>query len=136
MTESTRDLWPADLGVISTVPPVAILREQAANLGRRTRGLLEGEIVSRPERHARGEHGYPFLHEFRVRAPAFGDYRYLLFDVRHGFALYPVSVRFKPTGEEYPANSEQELIDVLASLFSHPQTRRIIDALLSQIEAQ
>jgi len=113
---------------------VAILREQGEALERKTRGLLVGEVKSRPERHPRGGRGYPFLHEFRIRAPAFEDYRYKLLDVRHDFDLYPLSVRYGPTDEEYTADSEAEYLELLGNLFSHAETRRIIDALLLQIE--
>ena len=135
MSESGRDLWPGDLGVSDTLPPVAILREQAALLAKKTKGLLEGEVVSRAERRVRGGHTHDFLHEFRIRAPGFGDYTYSLFDVRHDYTLYPVSIRFHPVDEEYEAKSEDEFLRRLEQVFSDPETRTIIDALLLQIQA-
>lgn len=128
MAELTRNLWPADLGVSSLVPPVAILKEQAKFLSQSTKGFLEGEVVTRTER---GRNARPFLHEFRIRAPALGDYRYELFDVRHDFGLYPLSVRFFPTAEEFEASSEDEFLPVLRNVLSHPETRRVISALLA-----
>ena len=128
MAESTRDLWPADLEVPSLVPPVAILREQGALLSQKTKGFLEGEVVTRAERGRRAE---PFLHEFRIRATALGDYSYELFDVRHDFAPYPLVVRFHPTDEEFEASSEEKFLEVLGNVFSHPETRRVIGALLA-----
>jgi len=135
MASETHDLWPEDLATSTVVPPVAILREQAAALAKRTNGLIEGEVVSRPERHRPSEPGHPFLHEFWLRAPAFDDYRCKLLDLRHGFDLYPVSLRYKlDPQDEVQASTEADFKRVLAEVFSRPKTRQVIAALLSQIE--
>lgn len=133
MSTSTphRDLWPDDLGAIGVLPPVAILREQGELLAKKTKGLVEGCVVSRPER---GRAASPFMHEFFLRVPAFGDYRFGLFDVRHDFEFYPLSIRFSPTDEELIANSEEDFLERLRELFSRPETRQIIDALLAQVQ--
>jgi len=107
---------------------VAILREQAALLSQKTKGFLEGEVVTRAER---GRNARPFLHEFRIRAPALGDYRYELFDVRHDFGLYPVVVRFYPGDLELQADSEERFLHLLKEIFSYDSTRRVIGALLA-----
>ncbi len=130
MAESTRDLWPPDLGVPPLVPPVAILREQAALLSQKFKGFLEGEVVTRAERGP-SDRAHPFLHEFRIRAPALGDYRYELFDVRHDFELYPVIVRFYPGDLELNADSEESFLKLLKQIFSFDSTRRVIGALLA-----
>jgi len=130
MAESTRDLWPPDLGVSSLVPPLAILREQAALLSQKTKGFLEGEVVTRAERGPRNK-AEPFLHEFRIRAPALGDYRYELFDVRHDFELYPVVVRVYPADIELEADCEDKFLELLKQIFSYDSTRRVIGALLA-----
>ena len=136
MASETHDLWPEDLATSTVVPPVAILREQAAALARRTNGLIEGEVLSRPERHRPSDPAYhPFVHEFWFRAPAFDDYRCQLLDVLHGFDLYPVVVRYKLGPErEVHAETEDRFKEVLAGLFSDAKTREVIGALLSQIE--
>ena len=136
MASETHDLWPQDLATRTVVPPVAILREQAAALAKRTNALIEGEVVSRPERLRPSDPAYhPFVHEFWFRAPAFDDYRCQLLDVRHGFELYPVVVRFKLAEEpEVHAETADRFKEVLAELFRHSKTREAIAALLSQIE--
>jgi hypothetical protein len=133
MTPPTLDLWPDDLSVASEPIVAAILRQQGRALAEKTKGYLEGEVYSRPER---GKEAYAFLHDFRIHAPTFNDYRYSLLDVRHDFDEFPVSIRFKPTGEEYTACSEDEFVDRLKRLFSHPKTTQMIRTLLAQVEAQ
>jgi len=133
MADAKRDLWPNDLAAETEPAPLAILHEQAEVLKEKTNGMLEGEVYSRPER---GRQACPFLHEFRIRAPAFNDYRYSLLDVRHDFDPYPLSVRYKPAATEYEATSEEEYVSILAEVFSRPETKRVIQSLLAQIKAQ
>jgi hypothetical protein len=57
-------------------------------------------------------------------------------DVRHGFDDFPISIRFKPTGDEFTVRSEDEFVDKLKELFSHPRTRQVITTLLAQTDAQ
>jgi hypothetical protein len=88
MANAIPDLWP-DLEQSQITPPVAILREQAAALGKKTRYLLEGcvdtSVVKRPLEDTRS-----FRHRFLVVAPSLDGYSYELFWIEHGVGQYPV----------------------------------------------
>ncbi len=72
------DLWPQNLESLAPArAPVTILREQASLLGRKTKNLLEGEIVQVTPYKA--EEDAEFVYRFNIMAPALGDYRYGLF---------------------------------------------------------
>ena len=61
MAEQVMDLWP-QIEAVPVRTPVAILKQQAAMLGKHTNNLLEGRVAT--EAHPAG-----FLHRFRIRAP-------------------------------------------------------------------
>jgi hypothetical protein len=44
VAEASSDLWPEEIAVVTVRPPVALLKETAADLGRRTKNLVVGEI--------------------------------------------------------------------------------------------
>jgi hypothetical protein len=102
-------------------------------LAEKTRNLLEGEISTstRSDRIA---------HNFNIVVPALDDYRYELFRVSHAATLYPVSVEAGPlegdTNLFSPKSlaSEEAFVNWLKAVFSSPQTKRVVSALLSQVE--
>src|SRR5205809_6006843 len=122
------DLWPDDFGEADVVPPVTILRAQAAALAKRTKGLVEGRVSSQ------AEHQY-FLHPLALVAPALGDYSYSLLVLRHEIDLYPcsVSASWEPSWTE--TKDEDTLYSTLASVFSNPAAIRVIRALAAQSKA-
>jgi hypothetical protein len=89
MTEKNEDLWPPDLVIASIVTPAAILRAQAALLGERTKGVLEGVVET-------SSVGSDIYHRFVIKVPALGNYRYALFSVHHPVTLYPVFIDEEP----------------------------------------
>jgi len=127
MAAQIQDLWPQDLAVRKQRAPVAILRHQATLLGQKTNFLLEGRV------HTEGNEG-EFAHKFYIVAPALNDYSHLLFSIRHGITLYPLTLTV--TGEmDRPILDEGELLDALRARFESGTTRDIISSLLAQIEA-
>ena len=76
------DLWPENIAESNMVTPVAILREQAALLGDKTKQLVTGEVQTTTT-------GNMFVHSFSVAAPTL-NYRYELFRVQHPAAFYPL----------------------------------------------
>lgn len=128
---SRASLWPSDLVAPPTRPPLTILREQANLLGQQTQQIVEGEVRTT----ALGAQSDPvFRHEFILRAPALDDYRYTLFDVEHGIEFYPLTVMHplrNNTGTRQ-CNSEEEFVDALRGVFGHPETIRVVNALLAQ----
>ncbi|MGO8788726.1 MAG: hypothetical protein ACLQVL_15275 [Terriglobia bacterium] len=136
MVNAIPDLWP-DIEQSKVVPPVAILREQAAALGEKTGHLLEGRVNSRI-----GEDGN-FIHSFYVVAPTLDNYSYGLFSITHGADQYPVTVphprRMDPGRRPYPQTlkirSEKALVDYLREVLNSERTKRIVGSLLAQVRA-
>jgi hypothetical protein len=107
MTEKAEDLWPADLGIAPIVTPAAILREQAALLGEKTKGVLEGTVETLAI-------GVDVRHRFVILAPALGYYRYVLFQVHHSsITLYPVFVDEEPAMPQRALSSDFSLVERL-----------------------
>lgn len=150
MATQIRDLWPSDIPASAITPPIAILREQAQLLSKKTHGLLLGEIasttvrgpMSRPLEGSGAEmlgqalrtaYGLNMLHTFHIVAPALDNYRYALLSVRHDYYLYPAVLSFHPTGQDITANSEDEFQEQLAALLAHEETMRVLGSLLAQV---
>lgn len=136
MANAIPDLWP-DIEQSNVVPPLAILREQAAALGNKTGHLLEGEVKTRID-----EAG-SLIHSFYVVAPTLDNYSYRLFFMSHGADLYPVTAphlrRMDPGRGPYPPTvkikSEKALLDYLREALSSERTKRIVGSLLAQVKA-
>jgi len=101
------------------------MREQASLLGTKTRNVVEAEVETRTFPDDR-----MFCHNFVLVAPALGNYRYTLFQARHGMELYPVEFNFE--GEQRTAKDEERFVELLRSILANERTLRVIDALLSQ----
>ena len=125
MAEAIPDLWP-DIEQSQVTPPVAILREQAAALGRKTNYLLNGRVFTRTE-------GTRFIHEFEIIAPALDDYSYKLFSIEHGPDPYPVVVPTRPAVA--PIGSETELIGFVRDVLNSEKTKKVVGSLLAQVKA-
>ena len=137
MPNGTEDLWPADVGITTIVPPLAILRRQAAILGERTQHLLEGEVDTLAE-------GDQFRQLFYIAAPSL-DYRYKLFEVRHGVSGYPVYFSNEGRRQVFPAfgtasvpqelDTPEEFVKWLRQILNSEETKRVVGSLLSQVNA-
>ena len=135
MPDDTMDLWPDELATAERQPPVAILRTQAALLGRKTRNLVIGRVTTPSVGQAFFSHlaRTQFLYVFQLVAPALNDYTYDLFSIGHGVDLYPVELEFHAAeGTKIESASEEEFIQVLKGVLSAPETKRVIGALLAQ----
>ena len=116
MPDDTMDLWPDELATAERQPPVAILRTQAALLGRKTRNLVIGRVTTPSVGQTLFSHlaPTPFVYVFQLVAPALNDYTYDLFSISHGVDLYPVHLDFHAAGGTTTESaSEQEFIQVL-----------------------
>lgn len=122
------DLWPATFGSV-TLSPVAILREQAEWLSRKTAGAITGFVrtVSRVDGG--------FSHTLILRVPQLGNYLLELFTIQHKIPFYPVQILASclPNGEQ-EVLSEKEYLETLQLVLTHPSTVEIINALLSQVQ--
>src|SRR5258706_14676885 len=81
------DLWPADIAQVANKPPVAILKEQAALLGDKTKNLVTARVVLDEEQSP-----HAFSYDFFIVAPALQNYHYRLFSIGHNIDLYPVTL--------------------------------------------
>jgi hypothetical protein len=145
------DMWPKSIGQnIALKPPSAILKEQAALLGNKTKNIVTAEVKTRLESGPES-----FSYNFNLVSAAYG-YRYKLFQIGYGLDYYPVyfSVEgeiekvlsehlLKPTPDQaahgasrHPiAKSEEEFLEMLGKIFSAEKTIRIINALIAESEA-
>lgn len=85
MTAAIPDLWPPDVVGPPSVTTLAVLKQQAVNLGTKTQNLVTATVDSRQLQ------GNLFEHTFVVHAPILG-YRVPLFHVRHGIEPCPIEL--------------------------------------------
>jgi hypothetical protein len=121
MAQPIPDLWP-EIEQSQVVPPVAILREQAALLGKKTNYLLEGRVVTRTNSGR-------FFHSVYIVAPALDGYEYKLFDISHDERLYPVQINVASL------NSEQEFMEHIRDILNSDKTKSVVSSLLAQVKA-
>jgi len=136
------DLWPKDLALSKVRTPLAILKEQASLLGQRTGGLVTAEIRRYERPPAIRLEDTDFGYGFDVVAPALGGYRYRLFSIYHGIALYPVTIELddeamleidpESKGRAVAALDEAAFVRVLERIFKAKKARRVIEALWAQ----
>ncbi len=98
--------------------PAAILREQAALLGSKTRNVVEADITTFTL-------GSTFYHRFNLVVPGLG-YTYELFSISTGVSPYPVDVG------DTQMQTEQEFTEWLRAKLSSAETKKIINNLLAQ----
>jgi hypothetical protein len=131
MAQTIPDLWP-EIEQTQVVPPVAILREQAALLGKKTNHLLEGRVVTSTNISG------GFTHSFDIVAPTLDDYTYRLFSISHGVIPYPVETTEKDERGYFSSvslASEQELLDYIRKILNSDDTKKVVGSLLAQVKA-
>jgi hypothetical protein len=129
------DLWPTDLGTVTSTAPVTILKEQASLLGSRTKNIVKAKVQMTSWAPS------SFAYEFVLHAPALDNYIYRLFVVAYDVELYPVKFLLDGAVAEelglerrdsLSANNEQAFITNLSKIFATQKTRHVIHAILSQ----
>lgn len=127
----TATLWPADLGPQRISTPLAVMRKQARALEKLSNGWLNAEV-----RTAGSGNNAPLQHSFVVLAPYLGDVEFVLFSVRHGLMIYPLTIATNPHNNVagYECFDEAEFTDALREILAAESTTRIITALVSQSE--
>ena len=133
MASTIPDLWP-DLEQSQVIPPVAILREQAAALGKKTNYLLEGRVQTANVGEGK------FRHIFSIDAPALDNYTYDLFWIEHGADQYPVAAPsllpkdvFGPVTKTI--QSQDDLVDYIRRVLNSEKTKKVVSSLLAQVKA-
>lgn len=137
------DLWAEDIGLIAVKTPVAILKEQASLLGRKTKNLLVGEIT------AWSPSPCQFGYRFNISAPAI-NYKYSLFAIYYDINMYPMGMILdESVADELRLNerykdlvadqnkvtqiaSEEMLIEILGIILKSHRTKQVVNSLLAQ----
>jgi len=156
MASPIPDLWPEQIAETTEVSPVSILNGQAALLGEKTQGFVEGEVtyakippmspLSRDDSwgylSAIGElHEIPkaialkeptLVYSFYVKAPALDNYRFLLLTVLHGHKYYPSVLSYMITNESVRADSKDDFLHWLGEFLSRQETVSLIQSLREQ----
>jgi hypothetical protein len=145
--------WPDDIARPTAKAPVAILKEQASFLGKKTRNLVEVKIA--PNETYSG--GSTFSYDFNIVAPTL-NFSYGLFSIVHGIGLYPVFFKLDDSlfeevrlalGEGQPdkstdkvisrygkgvlAKSEEEFEGILKAILNSEKTKRVIRGIIAQV---
>lgn len=148
MTANQRDLWPIEI-TLEDEPqsPLAILKEQASLLGRKTGNVVEAKVSSdyyepslvrelkeygfKSTQMVPSDEGSYFVHSFSLTAPALGGYRYKLFEVIHPVTpYYPLEIRF--SDREIKAENEEQFVERLKTIFADEKTLKVINSLRNQ----
>lgn len=114
------DFW-GEIGAGEIRSPVSILREQAALLASKTNYQVTAKVDT-------STFYGKFTHAFELVVPAL-DYVYQLFAIDHDVNLFPVKVH----AEAVELKNEDEFRQWLQQKLSSPETRKIIQNLLSQV---
>ena len=116
------DFW-GDIVPTVVRTPAAILKEQAAFLGAKTKNLIEARVATEA---AFGE----IRHRFLLVVPALDHYSYQLFRIEHDVNLYPVTVESEPPVR---LDSERDFNNWLQAKLSSDHTKKIVGNLLAQV---
>jgi len=128
------DLWPDEIAVADEpTPPITILKQQAALLGRKTKNLVEAEVRTEVTDFQR-----ILRHTFLLIAPVVGLNQYPLLYVEHPVdRLYPATVKVNPADASssvrvIPTKDETEFKEQLKAVFADEATKRLISNLRAQ----
>ena len=140
MTAQT-DFW-GEIVPAQERTPLAILREQASLLGTKTKNLVEATVDTSVTPDGQ------FVHRFTLVVPSLSNYRFELFRIEHGLAIYPIAVApevlsaqsgrgavnllVNPLLMSSRLRTEPEFVDWLRRKLSSTETKRIIANLLAQ----
>lgn len=122
-----KKLWP-DIEGGEKESPVSILKEVASEVYDLTDGLLDAKVTTT-------YHNERMQHKLFILAPSMDDYSYELMIVKHAVSMYPVSVQYWDTdGEEVhkEAETKEKYLEVLEEALKSDETKRIIEALMTQ----
>ena len=97
-------------------------------MGKHTNNLLEEEVETKPW-------GVDLVHRFIIVAPTL-SYRYELFKVTHGVAVYPVVVSHPgPLSPDETIQDEEKFVNWLKNVLNSEYAKRILGSLLAQAES-
>jgi hypothetical protein len=134
MTQQARnkDLW-GDIPEVRELTPRDMMREQAAYLEQKTKGLVTAEIVIESEPVKKGTPNQ--TQTFYLVAPTM-NYWYELFSIyqKDVVKVYPVIFNFDDN-IHVEAHDETEFTDYLQKTLGSERTKRIVGSLLAQAKS-
>lgn len=130
-TQTTPDLWPADIGQdTGKLGPAAFLKSQAALLSQKTKGLVTAEV--RGEQDPRDG---KFVDNFYLVGPTI-NYQYLLFSMIYPIEFYPAELVAQfSVGNLMGAmiiENDAQLADEIRAIFNSEKTKNVIGAIIAR----
>lgn len=123
---STSNLWGDLPQPLIARTPLQILREQASELTKMTKGVLVGFV----RQQAVNREGFGF--ELSIRAPALNDYSITILAIQYGLQMYPLQVMDFFRNRESKCQDEASFLNALMGILQSSAVRNAISALLSQ----
>jgi hypothetical protein len=121
------DLWPDFQAPESINSPVFLLKEQAAKLQQKTKGLVRAGL--RPASAPDGS----FWVGFDLYSPALGEYTYHLFEVTYPPQFFPVTLTAADGSRT--AQTLDQFKALLESVLRSPRTKQVVEAIMAQATA-
>lgn len=115
---------------ITVKPPIAILKELAQILEKKTGGLLVGKVQQSVSK------GGDFTLEFFIVAPSLNNYTHAIFELQHDLTLYPLAASTYYENGVRQIQNQDELERLLKSIFSSSKVKPVINGLLAQIKSE
>jgi hypothetical protein len=113
-------------------PPIAILKELANALARKTKGLLVGKIE---QTTFSDDSKDEFILRFYITVPSLNNYRYEVFNITHDIDFYPLKIESSNGELSGKDKTPEELENTLKEIFLLSQIKKVINGLLAQIKA-
>jgi len=121
------DLWPDFQTPEAINSPVFLLKEQAAKLQQKTKGLVLAGL--RPASAPDGS----FWVGFDLYSPALGEYSYRLFEVTYPPQFFPVTLTAAYGAQT--AKTLDQFRKLLESVLRSPRTKQVVEAIMAQATA-
>src|SRR5262245_3344939 len=120
---SVVDLWPEFRAPEDVNSPIFLLKQQAAALERKTKGLVGAELKSAVTPDKR------FWVGFDLFSPALGEYSYRLFEVTYPPEFYPLT--FSGPNGDGVANDPEHFRGYLEAVLQSPRVRQVVEAIMA-----
>jgi hypothetical protein len=124
----TSNLWPDFQEPEAISSPVFLLKEQAAGLQQKTKGLVLAGL--RPASTPDGS----FWVGFDLYSPALGEYSYRLFEVTYPPEFFPVTL-VDGSGNRATADTQEDFKALLVSVLRSARTKQVVEAIMAQATA-
>lgn len=129
MSSDAESFWNLDLEGPIEKTPKRVMQQQAEFLTEDTNGSLVGIVTTRKD----PTDPRTMLHEFTVRVPALGGYKFRLFFISHSMTLYPVTIGSELlSGTSYKCTNIEEVEAGIREVLNNESVKRVINSLYIQ----